>query len=83
MPSKHGPNRVASHALLYRMSFGQKRRFLTLVWVFQQRADHKEKPWTRKRVLDLAVQKLIEEIEGRLPGKEMPEIPDAILDGLR
>lgn len=77
------PNRYAEHALLYRMSFGQKRRFLTLVWVFQQRPDHKEKPWTRKRVIDLALRKLIEEIENRLPDRELPEIPDEILDGLK
>ena len=77
------PKRVKSHAFLYRMTEGQRMRFLTCVWVMQQAPDHKKTPWTRQRVLDLALQKLIRDLEKNFKGEELPDLDMATLEALK
>lgn len=77
------PRRVKGHAFLYRMTEGQRMRFLTCVWVMQQAPDHKKKPWTRQRVLDLALQKLIRDLEKNFADGELPDLDMATLEALK
>ncbi len=77
------PRRIKSHAFLYRMTEGQRMRFLTCVWVMQQAPDHKKKPWTRQRVLDLALQKLIRDLEKNFADGELPDLDMATLESLK
>lgn len=77
------PKRMKGHAFLYRMTEGQRIRFLTCVWVMQQAPDHKKKPWTRQRVLDLALQKLIRDLEKNFADGELPDLDMATLESLK
>ena len=77
------PRRVKGRGFLYRMTEGQRIRVLTCVWVMQQAPDHKKKPWTRQRVLDLALQKLIRDLEKNFADGELPDLDMATLESLK